>query len=921
MATFSATSLTFSGSLVGQASPSQTVSLRNSGSAALTVTAVTLSGADASFFTLTNGCTAAVPAGSSCGIGVVFTGTDSAPRTATVTVTSNASTPSQTIALSGTSAVAPAAVLSTTSLVFKDALVNRTTAAQTVTLTNSGSAPLSINSILLSANTGSAGSSAPTSFASTNNCASTLPVGGFCTITVTFMPTDATSRSAVITLVSNAIPSTQTIALSGTVALLPAAVLSSTALMFPGGTLNTTGPAQMVTLSNPGTAPLTIGSIVLSGTDATFFTSTNTCSATLAAGASCNISASFTPTDLANRNAVITISTDATPASQTITLTGGVTITTKCTTTVPRKSPPSATPTFAGAAVTGKVLAGALPLIGSSVQLYAAGNTGNGLAPTALGAAVTTDSNGGFAISTGYTCPFDLSTLYLVARGGKAGATGTVNSSTVLMTALGSCNALPATPVVVNEVTTVASVYALSQFLSAGAGIGASATNFNGLKLAAAAAANLVALSTGRAPGASFPSTGTPPTLVLHQLANAVNACVAAATATPCSQLFAAATVSGAAAPSTTLDALLNVARHPAANVAALYTLSTTSSAFSPVAAAAPSDFTLFITYTGGGMHAPSGLGIDSVGNIAVANYFNVASLFTNTGVPIAPAGVTGGNLHESYGLAVDQADRIWIPNEETPYAINAAVGAVTVLSAAVPAPALTLYASGGLNFPSAVAFDAMQTAWIADYGNAHVTLLSPTGAPLSGPSGYGPALFAFPVGVATDSKCFDYFANQAAANITRVAPDGSSFTAYATGTGPSGLAVDSADNVWSANYYGNTVGLLAADGNVLSANYTGGGLKQPQGIAVDGANNVWVANYRGPSITELASAMSANPGLALSPAAGYGPDAKLLEAYALAIDSAGNVWVTNFGNDSLTEFIGLAAPVRTPFVGPMTQP
>src|SRR5260370_542533 len=79
------------------------------------------------------------------------------------------------------------------------------------------------------------------------------------------------------------------------------------------------------------------------------------------------------------------------------------------------------------------------------------------------------------------------------------------------------------------------------------------------------------------------------------------------------------------AAPSNTLDAVLNLFRNPAANVAGLYTLSAGVSTFTPALSAAPSDWTLFINYTGGGMNAPSGLGVDGTGNIWVANYFNVA--------------------------------------------------------------------------------------------------------------------------------------------------------------------------------------------------------------------------------------------------------------------------------------------------------
>jgi len=594
-------------------------------------------------------------------------------------------------------------------------------------------------------------------------------------------------------------------------------------------------------------------------------------------------------------------------------------------------SDPPPTNDYQGQPFTGKVLAGTTPIIGATVQIYTAGTTGNGSAPTPLlSNTLTTNSSGAFSVSS-YICPTSTSILYLVATGGQAGTTAATNSGTVLMTSPGACDTVTSgASITLNELTTVASAYAFSRFLAPGAKLGATATNTSGIALAAGTLANLVNPATGAAPGVAFPSTGTAPTPKLDALANVLNACIVStsASSSACSQLYSDATISGST-PSNTLDALLNIVRNPAANVAALYTLSTTSTAFTPVPAAAPSDWTLFVNYTGGGMNSPSGVAVDSTGRVWVASYYSAASLFSNTGTPAFANGITGNGLCNSYGAAVDGNDQVWITNE----AGGCGGNTVTVLTSTGAQAAV--YSAGGLNFPIAVAIDSSEDAWIVDYGDSSLTILTNGGTPLSGPNGYdgvsGSAVnFNFPVAVAVDSKRNGYIANGSSNTVTKAAPDGSSFTSFVVGSGPAvvAVAVDSADNVWAADYYSDSLGLITSAGQVLSGatGYAGGGLDHPQGVAVDGANNVWAINYRTPTnigdaLTELTGASAATPGTALSPAIGYGTDANIVEGFGIAIDAAGNVWITSSATNTLTEFIGLAAPVKTPLLGPVRIP
>jgi len=577
---------------------------------------------------------------------------------------------------------------------------------------------------------------------------------------------------------------------------------------------------------------------------------------------------------------------------------------------------------YSGPAISGKTMAGSQPLIGASVQLYAAGTAGNGSAATALlTPALMTDSSGAFSIAPGYSCPSSASELYVVARGGKPGpGSPAANSAISFLAALGPCGKVAANATV-NEVTTAAGVYALSQFLAAGGNVGSSATNATGLQNAFDTAAALANVSAGTSPGATFASNGSSPAATINTLANMLDACAVSLTPGPCGTLFASATPSGGSAPASTLDAALNVVRNPVANVSTLFALAASAPMFTPTRSAAPSDFTLYIDYSGGGMNEPSGLGIDSNGNVWVASYGNTATVFSPLGKPLFPSGISGFGLSASYGLAVDANNNAWIPNEPS---TGVAGNSVSVLNESGQSIAgAGGFTAGGLNYPIAVAIDSDASAWIVDYGNSHLTHLSSTGQALSGASGFSSPQIAFPVAAAVDSSHNVWVANQSNGTVTRVSPDGSQFTSFACCNAPSNLAIDRLGNVWVSNFYGDSISKVSAAGVVASNGYTGGGLNHPQSIAIDGAGNLWVANYRASAISEFAGASSGPvaPGTALSPAGGLGGHTALEQSYAIVVDASGNIWVSNFASNTVTEFVGLGAPVRTPLIGPPATP
>ncbi len=136
---------------------------------------------------------------------------------------------------------------------------------------------------------------------------------------------------------------------------VPTAVVSPSALTFAQQADGTTSASQTVTLSNNGTAALSISNIAISGTNASDFASANTCGAALGAGSSCTISATFTPAAAGSRSASLVVtdnSGNVTGSTQTVALSGtGSSSTTPTTFTTYLGTYGSARPAYSGATV------------------------------------------------------------------------------------------------------------------------------------------------------------------------------------------------------------------------------------------------------------------------------------------------------------------------------------------------------------------------------------------------------------------------------------------------------------------------------------------------------------------------------------------------------------------------------------------
>ena len=305
----SPSSVTFGSQNQASTSGSQTVTLSNTGSALLTISSI----ATSSNFGETDNCAGSVAPSGFCTIKVTFSPTATGPLTGTLSITNNSNGlagSTQTVSLSGTG-TAPLVSLSTAGLSFANQLINTTSAPQAETVTNTGSGNLTISTVTI-------GGTNPSDFAkSADTCSgATVTPNNACTVSVTFTPSAAGSRSASLNFADNANGNPQTVSLAGTG--IPAAQVSPGSLTFAGQAVGAAGAAQTVTVTNIGAAAINITGVNISGD----FSQTNNCPASLGNGSSCSIQVVFTPTAVGTRYGSLSISTAATSTAPTVSLTG-----------------------------------------------------------------------------------------------------------------------------------------------------------------------------------------------------------------------------------------------------------------------------------------------------------------------------------------------------------------------------------------------------------------------------------------------------------------------------------------------------------------------------------------------------------------------------------------------------------------------
>ena len=195
--------------------------------------------------------------------------------------------------------------VSPSALNFGSVATGSKSSAQTVTVSNPTGSAAAVSSI-----------TATGDFSQTNTCGSSIAAGGSCTVSVTFAPTATGSRTGTLTVNAGGVTNAVSLSGTGTSSSGGSATLSAspTSVAFGSEAVGSTTAAQKVTVTNTGSAAASISSVSAGAP----FAQTNTCGSSIAAGGSCTVSVTFTPTAAGGASASLTVASNATNPSLTV---------------------------------------------------------------------------------------------------------------------------------------------------------------------------------------------------------------------------------------------------------------------------------------------------------------------------------------------------------------------------------------------------------------------------------------------------------------------------------------------------------------------------------------------------------------------------------------------------------------------------
>jgi DNA-binding beta-propeller fold protein YncE len=591
-----------------------------------------------------------------------------------------------------------------------------------------------------------------------------------------------------------------------------------------------------------------------------------------------------------------------------------------------------ATSVARAADLAGSVQGAAKPIAGATVTLYAAG-TG---APTQLARAKTNDQ-GAFKLTYG-KAPAD-SILYAIARGGtpKAAADKGPNDAIALLAVLGGT---PPKRVVVNEFSTIASVWTSAQFLKREVLSGMKL----GLRIAAGNVPNLVDLETGGlGPVIQDPlnSSQTAALATFNTLANLLAGCITRVHGDACSNFFAVATPPGGVAPTDTLMAAQNIARNPSHQAQSLFAL---LDAFYPVPAGklwrpvpfipylsfAPSAWTLSLVYAGGGLNSLGGIAIDGEGNMWADDNFLVGSqstIYRNfgggiskiapNGRPLSPmtVGYRGGGIDgPGFGIAISADDKVW--------ATSLAGKTISVFDRKTGkplSPEIGYNFGGQLGSMQGIITTPNGDVWALDNGKSQIVYLPKgdatkgriLGRTVNGKPVDGTLQVKMPFHLAVDQQDRIWVTNSGSNTVTRFpASDPGKAEEIKVGFAPRAVAIDSLGNAWVANTVGHpdTMENLAFVETKLKSWVEG--LVEDSASKADADAKMWIdlfellVKYPGGDVSLVRP-----DGTVLPP---FDAGKSIIGPWGIAIDGNDNVWVANATGRSVTQLCG-ARPANCP--------
>jgi hypothetical protein len=577
------------------------------------------------------------------------------------------------------------------------------------------------------------------------------------------------------------------------------------------------------------------------------------------------------------------------------------------------------------------VVSSAAPISGAHVYLFAANTTGYGQASVSLlgaaqtghsdsvGAYVLSGTDGSFTLAGDYNCTAGTQ-LYLYALGGSAG--NGANSAIGLMAAIGSCPAASSAAMTarVNEVSTIAAAYAMAGFATDATHVSSSGTALAqvGIANAFANAGNLATLSTGVALATTPAGNGTVPQSEINTLANILASCVD--TLSGCSAPLSLATSDGTTAgvvPTDIATAAINIAHHPGANVALLFSGASVQT-YAPVLTYQPGDFSILLTFTGGGQSGAGVVAIDRAGDVWVSNDASISE-FSNLGAALSPLqgflvgvpylGFLGGGVN----IAVDPVGNVWLT---TATGVCEFSSAGSLLSPGCDSSGNT---TADIN---TVAIDGQGNVWVDHNALGTVVEFNNLGTVISPSGGYtvGSAT-GLPYGTTANGLAIDGSGDVRVVSGSQLVTLSNSGTlvssvALCCTAADTPMAIDSSGNTWIST--GGAMNKVPTSGpaTLYYAGQVGSGT-----VAVDGTGNVWTASNTqyGSSVVEFS-----NSGAVLSPyltvfsikengfAYGILTASTGTSIGGLGIDGSGDVWVSA-STKKLGELIGIASPVVTP--------